>query len=184
MNNASVTVDSTQVQRLLSALSGKETKQAIVITLRNSARILQKETESQFKRNVNLTGLKVKYKDKKRNVDRTKLKRVATIRIYQKQMKEIYAKVHIMADFRAKFFEMGTRFRRTKGHKLTGNYYTLREGGRKYRERTGKGGYRGRIQAGHFFRKAQELTERMIFDNMDKEMSAAIQRIAKRNGYT
>ncbi|MDR1882995.1 MAG: hypothetical protein LBR26_09495 [Prevotella sp.] len=179
MSKTEVAVDTAQVKRLLSALGGKETKQAAIGTLRKSAKILQDETERQFKSKVNIDGVRVAYKSKS-GKEKKKWKRVATVKINNK---ELSAKVHIMSDYRAKWFELGTRKRVTKGHKVTG-YYTLRPGGgaRRYKSRTGKGGNRGRIKAWHLFQKAQQLTERLIFDNMEKEMSKQIQRIAKKNG--
>jgi hypothetical protein len=177
MSSTSATIDATQVKRLLDALSGKEVKQAAIGALRGSAGILQKETESQFRAKLNFNGLKITYKTKA-GKEKTKWKRIATVKVDNKALS---AKVHIMADYRAKFFELGTKPRTTKGHKVTG-YFTRREGGRKYKARTGKGGFRGRITAGHFFRTAQQLTERRIFDNIEKEMTKQILRIAKRNG--
>ena len=173
---SSAKVDTRKANRLISALSGKEMKEVKINALLNSARILQKETDAQFKRKINIDGLRVKYKNKK-GKEKTKWLRVATVRI---DRKKTLAKVHIMADFRAKFFELGTRPRRTKGHKITGSYM---DGKRKYLTRSGKGGYRGRITAGYYFKRAQSVTEHMIFSNMDKEMSKAILKIAAKYGH-
>lgn len=173
-NSATITVDATQVNALFKALTGKEQKQAITGALRSSARILQKETESQFRKNVNINGIMVR-KTTKSGKEKLKWKRIATIKV---DTKEPSAMVHIMADFRAKFFEMGTKGRRTKGRKITGEFVV---GKRRYRTRSGKGGYRGKIKAGHYFQKAQELTEKRIFSNMDNEMTKSIIRIARRH---
>jgi hypothetical protein len=170
---ATIKVDATQVNALFKALTGKQQNQAIMGALRSSARILQKETESQFKKEVNLNGYTVRRKTKS-GKEKLKWKRIATVKVNNKEQS---AMVHIMADFRAKFFEMGTKDRRTKGHRITGEFVV---GKRIYRKRSGKGGYRGKIKAGHFFRKAQELTEGKIFQNMDNEMTKSIIRIARR----
>ena len=50
-----------------------------------------------------------------------------------------------MGDYRLKWFEKGTKDRFTKGHKITG-YADFR-----HLKRTGKGGYRGKMVAEHFF---------------------------------
>jgi hypothetical protein len=171
---ANVVVDSKRLNGLLNALSGKQMKQAINATLRSSARILQKETDKQFKQNI--PGLKVR-KDSKKSDGKSVWKRIAEIRVHSKEQ---YAEVHIRGDFRARFFEGGTKPRYTKSHRLTGEYYTRRDGGRKYRGRTGKGGYRGKIEAGHHFETAQRLTEHYIFQNMNAEMTKQIMRIAKK----
>ena len=65
---------------------------------------------------------------------------------------ENVAKVHIMGDFRLKFFEKGTKQRRTKGHKITG--YAGRS-----LKRSGKGGNRGSIKGLYFFKSASRLKE-------------------------
>ncbi len=171
----SVAFDSRQFDAMMESLTGPELKKAALRTLRSSANILKKETERQFRSKVNINGIRIKYKNKK-GKEVTKWKRIATVKV---DPKELSAKVHILADFRAKFFEMGTKERRTKGHKVTGRY-RLRPGGRVYKRRKGKGGARGRITAGWHFRKAQQLTEGPIFENIDKLMSKELIRISKK----
>lgn len=171
MNN-SVTIDTSQVERLFAGLRGKDQRKAMIDTLRSSGKILQKATEIEFKSKINISGLRINYV--KNGKAKRKWLRVATLKI---DTKEPSAKVHIMADFRAKFFEMGTKKRRTKGNKITGSYW---QGKRKYLKRTGQGGNRGSITAGHYFAKAQRNTEREIFGNMANEMTRAIIKIAKK----
>ncbi len=175
MSRTKVTFDSRQFDAMVKNLTGPEMKKAILGTLRSGANILKKETEKQFHERVNLDGLRVKYTNRKgREV--TKWNRLATVRV---DRKEPSAKVHIMADFRTKFFEMGTKNRRTKGHRNVG-YYRLSLGGRLYRKRSGKGGDRGRIKPGWHFRKAQQLTERKIFESIDRQLSRRIINISKK----
>ena len=81
-------------------------------------------------------------------------------------------KIHLLGDFRLKFFEMGTKDRYTKGHKITGSYWSRGAGrGRKYLVRVGKGGYRGAIDSSRFFAKSKSETESLIFDQMDSRIS-------------
>jgi hypothetical protein len=70
-----------------------------------------------------------------------------------------------MGDFRLKFFELGTKDRYTKGHKIMGynNSHSLK--------RSGKGGYKGKINALYFFKNAQEKSERQVFDSLDALLS-------------
>lgn len=174
MSRTRVTFNAAEFHSMINRLTGPEMKKVMVSTLRSSSNILKKETESQFHSRVALNGFKVSYT--RNGKKRTKNKRLVTIIIDKKNLS---AKVHIMGDFRAKFFELGTKERYTKGHKLTGKYYRLRPGGRWYRERTGKPGRRGKIQAGHHFKTAQEVSKVKIFSEMDQRISKAIIKIAK-----
>ncbi len=170
-----VIVDDRQIKHALSELNKKDRLKAEISALRSSANILRRETIRQFAEKANLKeGYKRNLFDLRKGEIVTKSAKIATVVV---DKREPSAKVHILGDFRAKFFEMGTNKRYTKGHRLTGKYYRLKPGGRKYRERTGKGGYRGYIRPVHPFRTAQQLTERKIFDNMNKRINSAIQRV-------
>ena len=171
MSSSQVTFDASRFHQMVNKLTGPEMKKVMVSTLRSSANILKKETEVQFHSRVALNGFKISYQ--KKGQDRTKVKRLVTVVVNKRDMT---AKVHIMGDFRAKLFELGTKERYTRGHKITGSY---RKGNRKYLNRTGKPGRRGNIQAGHHFKTAQDVTREKIFSEMDQRMSKAIIRIAK-----
>lgn len=175
MNSSYASLDSHQFNAMIRELTGPEMKKVVIGALRSSGNILKKETDRQFKSKISIGDIRVKRKNKK-GQEITKWKRLATVKI-DKRTPE--AKVHIISDFRAKFFELGTNMRRTKGHKIT-EYYQLRPGGRRYRRRSGKGGNRGRIIAGHFFLKAQQKTERMIFDNMEVVIKKYVMKVIKR----
>jgi hypothetical protein len=175
MNSPYVGFDSHQFDAMVRGLTGSEMKKVFIGALRASGNILKKETDKQFKSKIAIGDTRVKRKNKN-GKEITKWRRLATVKI-DKRTPE--AKVHIMSDFRAKFFELGTNIRRTKGHKITG-YYRLRPGGRRYRSRSGKGGNRGRIIAGHFFLKAQQKTERMIFDNTEVVITKYVMKVIKR----
>ena len=84
------------------------------------------------------------------------------------------SKVHIMGDFRLKFFELGTKDRRTKGYRVVGKHWV---GGRIYKERKGSGGFRGRIEASKFFVKGKEMSERQVFASMDQIFSKHVEKI-------
>lgn len=175
MNSSYASFDSHQFNAIVRGLTGPEMKKVFIGALRTSGNILKKETDKQFKSKIAIGDTRVKRKNKN-GKEITKWRRLATVKI-DKRTPE--AKVHIMGDFRAKFFELGTNMRRTKGHKITG-YYRLRPGGRQYRRRSGKGGNRGRIIAGHFFLKAQQITERKIFDNTEVVITKYVMKVIKR----
>ena len=67
-------------------------------------------------------------------------------------------KIHIMGDFRLKFFEMGTGYRK---HKKTGKPT-------------------GRIKRTNFFTKAMKITEDIIFNQIDNTIEESIIRIASK----
>ena len=82
-------------------------------------------------------------------------------------------KVHIMGDFRLKFFEMGTEDRyikkSNKGNGSDGRYkFRKKEGSQ------GNSGYRGSIKAKHFFKQARDNAQAItdeIIRNLQKEIN-------------
>lgn len=171
MSNAGIRVDASELYDMFKDLTGKEMKGVASSALRKSANILARQTTKNFQSKINISSKrKVKVKRKKGG-EAERWKRIATVKV---NAKRLYAVVHIMSDFRAKFFEMGTRIRHTKGIKVTGSYY---KGKRKYLNRKGKGRNTGRIKAGWFFKKAQAETERKVFSVIDENISKAIKRI-------
>jgi hypothetical protein len=177
MSKIQITADTSHVERLLTVLSGDEKKRASLNALRTSANILKKETDKRFVSETKLDGKTVNYRVGGEKAS----KKINGIAKTVLDKKEYTAKVHIMRDFRAKFFEMGTKIRYTKGRKITGQ---VRKGSRIYNVRTGKGHQVGKMTGQWIFRAAKELTERRIFDNIEKEMTKSILKIAKKNGYT
>ena len=155
----------------LKELAGPEVKKAAVSALRKSANILAKETDKQFRGHINIGKARVDTITRKNGKSVRKIRRISTVKVSRQ---DLSAKVHILSDFRIKFFEMGTRERRTKGYKIVGSY---RKGKRKYLIREGKGRRTGRISAGWYFLKAQQLTERQVFDSIETNLSQAIEKI-------
>lgn len=94
------------------------------------------------------------------------------VKIKEKDDEE-WVGVHALSDFRLQFFESGTKGRYTKGHKITG--YNPNK--KRRLTRTGKGGYRGRIQALHFFsdgilseaQRATEAIEKSIINGIRQQ---------------
>ena len=140
----------------IDSLTGKDLKKAILSSLRSSASILRRETDKQFKSRVKLGKSYSKSKNGKAVIGKRSIARVVI------DKKNLSAKVHIMDDFRAKFFELGTKKRYT------------RQGFNR------KPAYRGSIEAGYHFRKAQEITRDKIFNEMSNGVGKAIDKIYNR----
>lgn len=164
MNN--LEVDVRDVTSMFADLTSRQQRQVYRNALRKSASILVQETKRQLRHTLgraansrNWWNRKTLISGVKSNADRNGEE----------------AKVHIMGDFRLKFFEMGTRVRRTTGN----NTASVR--GRNPIRRQRVASNRGSINAVHFFRTAKANKEREIFDNMDNLISQSIQRIANRN---
>lgn len=148
MNNG-VTVDASQVLRMFSELNSRQQKNVYKNALRKAGRILQKETKTQLR---SVVGKAINHKNRwngKTLGNGVKMK-------VDKEATE--AKVHIMGDFRLKFFEMGTSARQLRKN----------------------GANRGRMNASHFFRTAKYNKERAIFDNINQMVEESITRIANK----
>ena len=148
MNNG-VTVDASQVLRMFSELNSRQQKNVYKNALRKAGRILQKETKTQLR---SVVGKTINHKNR---WDGKTLGSGIKLKVDKKATE---AKVHIMGDFRLKFFELGTTTRRLRKN----------------------GANRGRMNASHFFRTAKDNKERAIFDNINQMVEESITRIPKR----
>ena len=155
--------DDSQVLNLFAALSGKDQTKAMKTALRKAAQILIRKTKSNLKNIVkNSTKKSTKYGKSLQSGIKARVNKDGT-----------EAKVHIMGDFRPKFFESGTKDRYTRGHKITGY-----EG--RHLKRSGKGGFRGVITGKNFFKSAQKESESQVFSSIDNLLSESIQKIASK----
>lgn len=126
---SNVKIDDSQVVNLFDKLNDP---QAILFkALKKGAQALQEQTQ---------TNLKTAFSGGSSMAKGVKLKA-------DKAYSEV--SVHIMGDYRLKWFEKGTQIRKTKGHKITGY-------NRSRRIRSGKGANRGRIRPYYFFRQARQ----------------------------
>jgi len=149
MSNQGLEVETKDVLNMFADLTGKEQKKVYRNALRIAARILVKEAKQQLR---GVIGSKINSKNKwngKTLGSGIKLK-------LDKEATE--AKVHIMGDFRLKFFEKGTKNR------------TLRK----------NGANRGAMTAHYFFRTAKSDKENEIFNSLDKIISESINRVANK----
>ena len=154
-----VQIDASEVLAMLGNLSGKQMNQARKMALRKSAKILQKATRREL--HGVAKGTNKKHKNKRTGSIWKTMDSGVKATIFKNGDE---AHVNIMGEFRLKFFELGTKARFTKGK-------------RKGLFSRGKPAHRGSISAKHFFRKAQQKTERQIFDNMNNELSNSIKKI-------
>lgn len=166
---SNIVVDDKKVLAMFAEMDKKNRNRVFRTALRQSAAILVRQTKKNFRSIVTSNGrLRMntpnKWNGKKMEQGiKTSMARDARS-----------VKVHLLGDFRLKFFEMGTKDRYTKGHKITGRMQV----GRKWRLiRSGRGGYRGRIEAGTPFRSAKTETESRIFKEMDERFTRQIIRV-------
>lgn len=147
MNNFQV--DSRQVINLFSELTSRQQKQVHKTALRRAAGLLSREAKQQLKKEI---GKAIGHKNRWNN-------KTLGSGIKTKVNKEgDEAKVHILGDFRLRFFELGTKVRKTK-----------------------KGYDRGIMKATYFFKTAKQNKEREIFNTLDQLISQSIQKIANKN---
>lgn len=143
MNN--IVVNDKDVMNMFYELSPKRQKEVYRTALRTSSNILIKQARSNLKTIIKSSITKKSPKTGKSLSSGIKMSidRAAT-----------QSTIHIMGDFRLKFFEKGTNIRKTK-----------------------KGYNRGSIAPKYFFKAAVAATEEQIFSNMDKTISESIIRV-------
>lgn len=133
-------------------LNSKKQAKVYRQALKKSAQILVKETKQQLKKSVH----KINTKHTTKSGETYSLSRGIKSTVKKDGLQ---AKVHIMGDFRLKFFEMGTKPR-----------YLRRK----------KKAYRGKITPYKFFYKSQRLKEKEVFDSINKNIKDAILKVAKK----
>lgn len=168
--NSKYEVDIEEFNRMLKRINGEDSKKAITYAVRSGANRLRKRTIDNFGSGTKFKAYNI-YRDRNGGTKRLQL---ATIKMSKKKDG---ATVHILGDFRAKFFELGTKRRITKGRKITGEYY---KGKKLYLTRTGKPANRGIITRRLYFRKAQESEEGKILGEMRNRVEKKIIQIGKK----
>lgn len=161
MDKALASIDSKGAQALIERLRPEHYKSVIRATLNKQARKLLKATRDNFAHLVGIKG-----KDAKRSLTGgasygTPKDKVGGSKTYVKG-RNPFAVVSLRGrrtDFRALFFELGTKQRKT---------------------RAGYG--RGSISAGYYFRRAQRQTEGSIYREMSSDLRAIIDRKVRRYG--
>ena len=84
--------------------------------------------------------------------------------------------INALKDFRLRFFEGGTKPRYTKGHKITGYAVNKKTGKVNYNRlaRSGKGGYRGMVDANRFFSDGVAYAEEQALQALTQSVINAI----------
>ena len=162
MNKIKVEIDDSQVQAVFSALNVKNQKKTLMGGIRKSAQILINRTKALIKSNLNNTTKANRFNGKKM-VNGVKFKA---------DREKLEGKVHIMGDFRLKFFEKGTVERFTKGRKKIWNGGF--RGGRRDYNRKGKGHSTGAIKSIGFFKQAKADTEQQVFSTLTANIKESI----------
>lgn len=163
MNN-NVQIDSAQVDNLLDKLMDDELKRNILFkAVKEGAKVLQDNTKKSFRSVMGAAASKPNSWNGKAFSDGITLKA-------DKAYCE--AVVSIMGDYRLKFFEKGTKQRRTKGRKIVG----YASNGRNLK-REGKGHYTGAIKAKYFFKDARNQSETAIDEAMIKSIQTALNKL-------
>lgn len=143
-----VVITKNDIEKMFNSFDKKLRRKTFRTVLRNSSNILRKQTISNLKKVVKNIDKKDKWGNTLRKGIKTK---------YAKDLSS--ATVHILANFKLKFFEMGTNIR-----------YNKTVGRIKLKKRR----YTGSIKASHFFTNAKKQTERQIFNAIDKQLEQTI----------
>ena len=152
MNN-NIEIDASQVEKMFAELDERKRKNVYRTATKNALNIVKKQALQNLKGVINpkMFGRK----DKWGNSFRTGI----VSRVYKDGKSGI---VHIMKNFKLKFFELGTKERQT----------TTYRGKPLYKNRD-----TGRIKAYHFFKKAKQSKESEVFESIDSLLSESIKKI-------
>ena len=172
--NDGIQVDASRCYALFRRLETKNQRKASRAALRGAANKLKKEAEKNLQQVIG-HSVKKTTTYTRRNGKSEKRSLAKGIKVVAKNPET--AKVHIMGDYRLKWFEMGTQYRSTKGQRRKGKKIPLRRAssrGRVFREQ-GKLGW---------FAKAIRTKEPEAARDIENELVKHIQKQAKREGFT
>lgn len=177
------TVDYGVVLRAMNSLDSKNTKKVILATLRKAANILKKETDRRGEIATHIRKYRKETIVTKKGKKKEKIRRIATVNVSRKNLEAL---VHILSDYRVKWFEMGaakkgTADRKTKGYRYRNETHKKRKGKRFVYKLDGKGRNTGRIEPKHFFRDAQRATESQCFSYIKTNLSREIIKAWEKN---
>jgi hypothetical protein len=150
-NNYEFEIDRKQVLDMFNDFDKRMRKKTLVSVLRKAANILRKQTISNLKSVVRNIDKKDKYNNTLRKGIKVSV---------QKNNEEV--KVHIMGNYKLKFFEIGTVPRYTKKWK-----------GKSLKKQR----YTGSIKQYNFFRNAKQQTETQVFNSIEENLETIIKQI-------
>lgn len=165
-------VDDLDLRKVLDRLGEQKTSRMILSSMRKGLNIIAKETTLRFKTNRRgFAGKKVVKRSRGGKEKEVQLK-VAKVVISNKEQT---AKVHIMEDYRVKWFESGTKERKTKGRKIYRGYW---KGKKKLLQRLGKGHRTGRIKPEWFFKKSIRAKEAEAEQKINQEIKRVFTKLS------
>lgn len=150
MNNGEIRVDDTQVIKALSRLSWKQMNKAYKNGMKKSLDPILKQTKANL-RSSGIKNVNKPYISKKTGKKYKSMMQGVKSSVYIGNTEDSFGKVHIMKEFRLKWFEMGTSERQTR-----------------------KGWKRGSIKPKWFFRQAVDQKGKEAVDNLDENIRDAI----------
>lgn len=150
MNEANI--DTSKVLAMFEEFNSKERKQTLRNALRKAATILRKSTINNLKNVVKNVYAKNSWNGKT-------LSSGLRLKVNKENTE---AKVHLLGDFRLKFFELGTIIRTVK-----------KRNGKKLNKEAN----RGSIIASHFFATAKQQSENEVFSTLDNIISDSVNKI-------
>ena len=148
------TVDPSKTDRLLANLNTESRNKIITEALRRGGQVAQSNVKQSLRAKLGAGSSSLEH----------------GIRLKVDKAYSIVT-LHIMGDYRLKWFEKGTKPRYTKGHKVTGYLSNHRL------KRSGQGGYRGLIAATHFFK--QGVTVQPISEAVTQYLDQALPKLEK-----
>lgn len=137
-----------ELQKKFDSLSFKSQKKVFQAALTKSATILKNKTKANL-RNLKQNPASIR--------KRTTLDKGIKHRTKLTSVKDMWSLVHIMGDYRLKWFEKGTIERRTK-----------------------KGYNRGVQRGGYFFSKAQQEVQNQVFSELENRINENILKVWKK----
>ena len=149
MINGSVTVDDKEIIKALSNLSFKQMNKAYRNGMKKALDPILKQTKQNL-RNSGIRNVNKPYIGKNGKKYISMLQGVKTS-VYIGDTEDSYGKVHIMKEFRLKFFEKGTQLRKTR-----------------------KGYNRGDIKPKWFFATAVRQRQNEVVNNLDENIRNSI----------
>ena len=149
-----IKVDDKELQEALSSLDSRNHRDAVRKALVKGANIAKKKKKKNLKHILNPIRKKSKYKNGK---DKADINKGILVGSKGKDPFKDGVNLHLMGDFRLKFFEMGTDERSTK-----------------------KGYNRGVHKKTPFFKPALDSCEKQVFETIEKEIDVQIIRKANR----
>lgn len=140
-----VTVDAKEVINMFTELTSKQQREVYRKALRKASSILIRQTRTNLKSVIkgSITAISKKTGKSLSSGIKASINKDAT-----------QSTVHIMGDFRLKFFELGTNIRKTR-----------------------KGYNRGKINDKYYFRTAKSTVESEVFSNMEQIITESIIRV-------